>query len=114
MSTSRRPETRSTTRQTFIDRRKKSIQHRYVHTLINSPTPQQLEPFPDTSCPICDPPSETLEGKSYQRIIGKLIEFDSELHISGKNQREYFALKQGKYINPEEFLVLIESFTFIN
>jgi hypothetical protein len=114
MSTSRRPETRSTTRQTFIDRRKKSIQHRYVHTLIDFPSPQQLAPFPDTSCPICDPPSEIIKGKGYQRRIGKLTEFDPELQISGKNQRDYFALRQKEDKQPEEFRALIESFTFIN
>src|SRR5437764_6510559 len=114
MSTSRRPLTRSRTQQTLIDRRKKAIQHRYVHHLFGFPLPHHLEPLPDTSCAICDPPSEFEEGRSYRRIIGTLTEFDPELTISGKNKRDYFALRSTGNINIETVQELLESFTFIN
>src|SRR6185369_3127383 len=114
MSTSRRPLTRTRTQQTLIDRRKKSIQHRYVHSLLSFPLDHHLEPFPDTSCAICDPPSEIVEGRSYQRIIRTLIEFDPEITISGKNQRDYFNLRRNGNVNTDTLKELLESFTFIN
>src|SRR6185369_12908647 len=108
-SSSRRPETRSQTRQ--IRKRKHSVQHRYVHILGKESDTANLAPYPDTSCTICDPPAD-LDDEGYYQFVYLLSEFDPQLTISRENQLEYFKFYSGRNRSAENLARHLRKFTF--
>jgi len=88
-SSSRRPETRSLTRQILIERRKRSVQHRYVHQLYTYPLSTKFDQFPDDSCPKCDPIDEDIEDRNFNRFALKIKRFDPDITLSGANQNSF-------------------------
>src|SRR5438132_13418146 len=88
-SSRRRPETRSQTQQKLIERRKQSVQHRYVHLLIRNPESENLSQYIDNSCTVCDPADE-IDFDDYNRVVYKLSQFDPQLTISRANQLNYY------------------------
>ena len=108
-SSSRRPETRSQTRQ--ILKRKHSVQHRYVHILGKETDTANLAPYPDTSCTICDPPAD-LDDEGYHQLVYRLSEFDPQLTISRENQLEYFKFDAGQNRSAQNLARRLKTFTF--
>src|SRR6185312_1278913 len=89
-SSSRRPRTRSISRENLVLRRKQSIQHRHIHDIYQYPEPAYLNQYPDDSCDRCYPITETI-SRGFQGIIRVVTQYDPQLTISGRNHRTYIA-----------------------
>jgi len=115
-SSSRRPETRSTSQQnlitTLIERRKRSIQHRHIHNLVTSPLPQQIDPYPDTSCRICDPIDNDIIDRDFEKFLKKIQRFDPDITISGTNQNAFFLNKENRNKSIYTFQRFLETLTY--
>src|SRR6185295_9114349 len=111
MSSSRtRPVTRQTTQQEILIRRKHSVQHRYIHILYKKPLKVHTEPFPDTSCAICDPILEY--GESFANLTRRLKKYDRHISLSAYNQKSYFRFKESRQNTIENFRRYLETLTF--
>src|SRR6185369_7836954 len=108
---SSRPATRSNSRQNFIDRRKQSVQHRHIHYLIPSPPQRYLDRFPDNSCPICDPQDDTT-SPGYQKVINTVRAFDPNITISGKDQNNYYIIRENRKHTLSTLQQYLETLTF--
>ena len=108
---SSRPVTRNTTREQLIQRRKRSIQHRHLHNIVQNPSPQLLNQFRDTSCINCDPPLYITEAP-YQRFVTAVQAFDEDITISGHNQTQFFRYLNNRDRNSERCQEFLKTLTF--
>ena len=108
---SRRPATRNDSRQIYIERRKQSFQHRYIHDLIYHPPQRYLNRFPDSSCPICDPSDDTT-SPGYQKVINTVRAFDPNITISGRDQNNYYITRRNNRHTLETLQQYLETLTF--
>src|SRR5689334_22548955 len=108
-SGSRRPVTRSITREDLIERRKKSIQHRHLHTIFEQPNEQYLNRYPDTSCPICYPLTTGEQSRGYRRVEQLVKTFDPNLTLSRINQQSYYNTRHN--CTQRSFAVFLQTLT---
>ena len=108
-SSRRRPETRSQTQQKLIERRKQSVQHRYVHFLTRNPESVNLSRYIDNSCTVCDPADE-IYFDDYNRAVYELSQFDPQLTISRENQLTYYRYQAGQ--STANLVKFLRSLTF--
>ena len=111
-SSRRRPETRSQSNQSqqtkLTERRKQSVQHRYVHFLTRNPESVNLSRYIDNSCIVCDPADEI--DDDYNRAVYELSQFDPQLTISRENQLTYYRYQAGQ--STANLVKFLRSLTF--
>jgi len=110
---SRRPATRNDSRQILVERRKQSVQHRYIHQLFAQyPPPRYLDRFPDNSCHICDPRDDDITSPGYQTVLRVVREFDPNITISGRDQNNYYTTRVNRRHTFDTLQQYLESLTF--